>query len=196
MDELFLFLEAGADPERDRVVQDFGGSESLLVWVLDGAAAARVAAEQVAAGVRLIELYRGFDLVTAGLVIEAVDGRAAVGVAGFGFGGGPAEPVGDTATVFVGHPEADPAVHRVVREHGDGRRTTAVAVPDSAAAVAVARALTEQGTELIEVCGGASLTAARDVAVALAGRVPVSLVSWPVDSIERAAAFKAEFDAA
>lgn len=196
MDELFLFLEAGADPEHDRVVQDFGGSESLLVWVPDGAAAARVAAEQVAAGVRLIELYRGFDLVTAAPVIEAVDGRAAVGVAGFGFGGGPAGPVGDTATVFVGHPEADPAVHRVVRAHGDGRRTTAVAVPDAAAAVAVARELADRGTELIEVCGGASLTAARDVAVALGDRVSVSLVSWPVDSIERAAAFKAEFDAA
>ncbi|WP_378740336.1 DUF6506 family protein [Nocardia brasiliensis] len=194
--ELFLFLEPGANPDEDRVVQNFGESESLLVWVPDGAAAAKVAAEEVARGVRLMELYRGFDLESAAQVIDAVDGRAAVGVAGFGFGTATARPIRDSATIFVGHPSADPTVHRVTRAHAGGGRTTAVAAPDSAAAAAVARELADQGAELIEICGGASLLAARDVRAAVGDRVAVSLVSWPVDSIERAAAFKAEFDAA
>ncbi|MFG1792585.1 DUF6506 family protein [Nocardia sp. NPDC049149] len=193
--ELFLFLEEGANPEADRVIQDFGDSESLLVWVPDGAAAATVAAAAVAAGTKLIELYRGFGLESAAQVIEAVDGRAAVGVAGFGFGTAAAGPIRESATIFVGHPSADPATHRFVRGGNGGAKTTAVAVPDSAAAVAVARELVEHGAELIELCGGASLLAARDVRAEVGDKVPVSLVSWPVDSLQRAAAFNAEFDA-
>ncbi|WP_083649748.1 DUF6506 family protein [Amycolatopsis sp. CB00013] len=161
--------------------------------VPDGAAAAKVAAEAVADGARLMELYRGFDLASAAQVIEAVGGRAAVGVAGYG---APASrPIRDSATVFVGHPSADPAKHRLVREHAGGGRTTVVSVPDSPAAVRIARELADAGTEAIEICGGTSLTIARDVAAAVGDRVPVSLVAWPVDSIERAAAYKAEFEA-
>ncbi|WP_414941237.1 DUF6506 family protein [Amycolatopsis sp. cmx-11-51] len=193
--ELFLFLEPGADPENDRVVQDLGEAEALLAWVPDGAAAARVASEAVASGVKLIELYRGFDLASAGQVVDAVDGRVAVGVAAFGFGTSTAHPIRDSATIFVGHPSADPARHRVVREHAGGGKTTAVSVPDSRTAVTVARQLVDDGAEVIEICGGTSLRVARDVAAAVGDRVPVSLVAWPVDSIERAAAFKAEFEA-
>ncbi len=191
--DLFLFLEPGSDPETDRVVQDLGDAEALLVWVPDGAAAAKVASEAVADGARLMELYRGFDLASAAQVIEAVDGRAAVGVAGYGVPA--ARPVRDSATVFVGHPSADPAKHRLVREHASGGRTTVVSVPDSPAAVRIARELADAGTRTIEICGGTSLTVARDVAAAVGDRVPVSLVAWPVDSIERAAAYKAEFEA-
>ncbi|GAB3745635.1 hypothetical protein GCM10027598_82560 [Amycolatopsis oliviviridis] len=191
--ELFLFLEPGADPDTDRVVQDLGDAEALLVWVPDGAAAAKLADEAVAAGVQLMELYRGFDLASAAQVIEAVDGRAAVGVAGFGI---PAtQPIRDSATIFVGHPSADPARHRVVREHAGGGRTTAVSVPDSPTAVRIARELADAGTGLIEICGGTSLIVARDVATAVGDRVPVRLVTWPVDSIEPAAAYKAAFEA-
>ncbi|MEU3769912.1 DUF6506 family protein [Amycolatopsis keratiniphila] len=191
--DLFLFLEPGSDPETDRVVQDLGDAEALLVWVPDGAAAAKVASEAVADGARLMELYRGFDLASAAQVIEAVDGRAAVGVAGYGRPA--ARPVRDSATVFVGHPSADPTKHRLVREHANGGRTTVVSVPDSPAAVRIAQELADAGTGAIEICGGTSLTIARDVAAAVGDRVPVSLVAWPVDSIERAAAYKAEFEA-
>ncbi|AIG76399.1 Hypothetical protein AJAP_17655 [Amycolatopsis japonica] len=191
--DLFLFLEPGSDPGTDRVTQDLGDAEALLVWVPDGAAAAKVAAEAVTDGARLMELYRGFDLASAAQVIEAVGGRAAVGVAGYG---APApRPIRDSATVFVGHPSADPAKHRLVREHAGGGRTTVVSVPDSPTAVRIALELADAGTEAIEICGGTSLTIARDVAAAVGDRVPVSLVAWPVDSIERAAAYKAEFEA-
>ena len=56
--------------------------------------------------------------------------------------------------------------------------------------------LVEQGAELVEICGGTSLTTAAEVAAALDNRVPVSLVSWPFEAIEGAAAYKAAFEAA
>lgn len=195
VNDLFLYLQPGADPAVDRVVQDLGEAESLFVWVPDGATAARVAAEEVAAGVTLIELYRGFDLAAAGQVIEAVDGRAAVGLAGFAYGTTTGGPVRHSATIFVGHASADPAVHRLTREHADGSRTTAVSTADSQTAVAVAKELASQGVELIELCGGSPLTGARDVRAALGGGPAVSLVSWPFESLERVAAYKAAFEA-
>ncbi|WP_280443937.1 DUF6506 family protein [Nocardia brasiliensis] len=195
VDEVFLFLEPSANPTEDRYLQHLSESETLLVWVPDGAAAAEVAAEQVALGVQLFELYRGFDFESAAVVIEAVDGKAAVGVAGFSPGTAtPARPPRKSATLLVGHPTADPDVHRSERTHAGGGSTTLVSVPDAAGAVKVARDLVDKGVELIEVCGGASLLAARDVRAAVGDRVPVSLVSWPFDSIERAAAFRAEFE--
>ena len=191
--ETFLFLAAGADPAADRVVREHVGGTTLLVWVPDGAAAARVAAEQADAGVRLIELYRGFDLDSAARVIAAVGGRVPVGVAGYGFGSSPAaRPIRDSVTIYHS-PGADPAADRILRSHA-GARTTVVAAPDDSAATAVAVDLVDRGVDLVEVCGGMPLTAARQIQDAIGGRVPVSLVSWPFESIDGVAAYKAAFE--
>lgn len=170
-DETFIFLRAEADPAADRVVIEHSGTRTLLVWVPDGPAAAKVAAELAGGGVRLIELYRGFDLTSAAQVIEAVAGRAPVGVAGFDFGGSPrpGTSVRRSATIYA-HPEANPAVDRVVAEHGDGW-TTVVGASD-ADTERVAVELVDAGAELIEICGGTPLTTARHVRERIGGRVP------------------------
>lgn len=192
--ETFIFLEAGSDPAIDRVAQDHGGGRTLLAWVPDGSAAAQVAVEQADAGVRLIELYRGFDLRSAAQVITAVGGRAPVGVAGYGFGSSSADrPIRSSATIYA-DPEADPAVDRVVQVHRDGGRTTVVAAPDASTASDAAIELVDQGVDLIEICGGTPLTTAQQVEDAVGGRAAVSLVSWPFESIDGAAAYKASFE--
>ncbi len=184
-DELFAFLEPGTDPERDRAVIDHTAGRTLLVWAPDGAAAARVAAEQAAAGVRLIELYRGFDLDASAQVIDAVAGRVPVGVATVGSRTTP-RPIRRSVTIYA----SDPGAGRVVREHGDGRRTTVVAAADVESTVRTAVELASD-VDLVEICGGAALTTA--AAVARAVDLPVSLVGWPFESIDGAAAYKASF---
>ncbi|MEO3924008.1 DUF6506 family protein [Micromonosporaceae bacterium B7E4] len=192
--ETFIFLEPGTDPAVDRVVLDNAGSRTLLVWTPDGPAAARVAAESAAGGVRLIELYRGFDLASAAQVIEAVDGRAPVGVAGaFGTGTAPRGPVKRSVAIYE-HPLANAAADRVVQEHPSGGWTAVVGAPD-ADVPQVAAELVDSGAELVEICGGTPLTTAARVREAVGDRVPVRLVSWPFESVEGAAAFKAAFEA-
>lgn len=192
--EAFIFLEAGSDPSVDRVQVDDGKVASTFIWAPDAPAAARVAAELADGGIKLIELYRGFDLTSAAQVIEAVGGRAPVGVAGrLGAGTGSGGPTSRTATIYS-HPEADPATDRVVKEHPSGGWTAVVGAPDEAAAQ-VAVELVDRGAELIEVCGGTPLTIAARVRDAIAGRVPVTLVSWPLESLQGAAAYNAEFEA-
>ncbi len=184
--EAFLFLEPAADPAADRVQR----GRTLFAWVPDAAAAARVADELAGAGVALIELYRGFDLADAAAVIRAVDGRVPVGVAR---GDGVPGRIRASVTIYA-DPDADPAVDRVVKDHGDGLRTTVVAAPDVESTVAVAAELAATGVDVVELCGGEPLTTAAAVARHLDGAVPVTLVTWPFESIEGAAAYKASFD--
>jgi len=76
----FIYLEANADPQRDRVVSEPGSARTLFVPVPDESSAARVAAELVENdGVQLVELYRGIGPVAAAKAIEAVGGRVPVG---------------------------------------------------------------------------------------------------------------------
>lgn len=72
-----------ADPATDRFVRTSGSQNTTFIMSDDNAAAdaARELAEQ---GVGLIELYGAFPDNIAADVIEAVAGRAAVGVSGFG----------------------------------------------------------------------------------------------------------------
>jgi len=76
-------LEAGADPDRDRFTKEFPPQSTTFVPVPDEATGAKVAAELAKAGYGLIELYGGFSTAGAAAVIEAVDGRAPVGVGSF-----------------------------------------------------------------------------------------------------------------
>jgi hypothetical protein len=193
-DETFIFLEAGSDPAVDRAVIDNAGSRAAFVWAPDGPAAAVAAAELADGGVRLIELYRGFDLTSAAQVIEAVGGRAPVGVAR-NFDTRPATetPIRRSAAIYE-NPDADPATDRVVKEHRNGGWTTVVGAPDADMA-RVAVELVDGGAELIAICGGTPLTTAARVREAVAGRVPVALVTWPFESIDGVFAYKAAFEA-
>lgn len=191
-DEAFLFLHPEADPAADRIAHEHTGSRTLLAWVPDATAAAEVARELAGQGVRLIELYRGFDLRQAAMVVEAVGGRAPVGVAGYTLG--TARPGARSwATIYTDDNAAPDGVH-VVQEHPDGSRTTVVGAPD-AAIPAVAAALARSGVEVVEVCGGTPLTTAARVAAEVGDAAAVGLVGWPFESIDGAAAFKAAYEA-
>ncbi|MES2248805.1 MAG: DUF6506 family protein [Pseudomonadota bacterium] len=79
----FIFLEPGADARRDRFVQTFMREHTTFVPVPDEAAAVAAARGLVADGVGLIELYGGFTSAGAAAVIDAVQGRAPVGIGSF-----------------------------------------------------------------------------------------------------------------
>jgi len=193
--EAFLFLRAGAPADgSEREELEHADARTALVWVPDAASAAAVADRLAADGIKLIELYRGFDLASASPVIDAVAGRAPVGVAGYGFAAKQSGSPRRTVTIYA-DPASDPAgSQRLVRDHGDEDTTTVVSAPDAESAARVAAELVDGGAELIEICGGTSLTTAARVAAEVGDRVPVSLVSWPFDSIEGAAAYKAAFE--
>lgn len=80
---LFLILQPGSDPDRDRV-ETPGRAPLLTVAVPDADTAARVARQSVERGTRLIELYGDFAPASAARVIDAVEERVPVGVVGYG----------------------------------------------------------------------------------------------------------------
>jgi hypothetical protein len=96
---------------------------------------------------------------------------------------------------IYGQPGADPVADRFVIDR-DGQRTTLVPVPDESVAAEVAVALVNEGAQLIELCGGFPMTAAARVVEAVGGRIPVGWVSFGVESVTSAAAYKARFEAA
>jgi len=100
-----------------------------------------------------------------------------------------------TWAYIYGHPECDPDADRTVVERA-GQRTILVPVPDEPAAVEVAVGLIERdGVSLIELCGGFTAVDAGRVIEAVDGRVPVGHVSFALESVEGAAAYKDQFEA-
>ncbi|MDA3649996.1 DUF6506 family protein [Saccharopolyspora indica] len=192
IDTMFVFLAPGAERAGQRIEQQVAGGVNAFVWVPDAEAAAEMVAEQAAAGLELVELYRGFSLREARMVVDAVNGRAPVGVSGFAFGAGVAE-VRDSATIYGADLE-DPGARRVDVEV-DGKRTSVVPVADAAGAVAAAAEAVAAGAEVVEICGGTPLTTAALVEEELAGRAVVGLVSWPFEALPGAAAYRAAFEA-
>jgi hypothetical protein len=185
VDTLFLFLAPGIGPAEHRVERRTAAGRAAFVWVPDADAAARVAGGQADVGVRLVELYRGFGLADAGRVVTAVAGRAPVGLAA-----GTGRATGTSVTIFGDDTGAEP----LVVEHG-ATSTTVVAVADEEAAVRAAEEAVAAGADTVEVCGGTPLTAAARVEDAVAGRAAVTLVGWPFESLEGAAAYKAAYAA-
>jgi hypothetical protein len=61
---------------------------------------------------------------------------------------------------------------RSIRLERDGQRTTLVPVPDESVVAQVAVGLVDGGIELIELCGGFSVTQAAQVVEAVGGRFP------------------------
>ncbi|MEJ3654143.1 DUF6506 family protein [Actinomycetes bacterium KLBMP 9759] len=183
IEEMFLFLAPGSDAATDRVTFEHDGARTLLVWAPDAAAAAGVAREQADNGIKLIELYRGFDLAAAAGVIEAVDGRVPVGVAGT-IGATTPAASRDSVTIYEGE-HVEPVVHT----NADGSRTVVVGASGTDAAVDAATTYVREGAGLVEICGGTKLGTAAAVSSALDGTAAVTLVSWPLDSIRGAAAY-------
>lgn len=188
--QMFLFLEPGTDPTRDRILTDSDGVATLLVWASDAASAAAVADHETAAGLGIVELYRGFDVASAAAVIAAVGDRAAVGLAVLPHGVRKMGRIKRSATIF----RAGPGHHEpIVRHHPDGGSTVVVGSSDPATTLALAQRFSDDGFDLVEICGGEPLDTTADVAAALSDRVPVSYVMYPYDSLENAAAYKASF---
>lgn len=87
-----------------------------------------------------------------------------------------------------------PATDRIVRKT-DAEQLTIAFVPSAEAAAEVADELVGQGVELIELCGGFGLDAGAVVSHAVAGRAAVGTVNFGIESLTRAAAYKAKFEA-
>ncbi len=79
----FIFLAPGAEAKRDRSVVVTPEVELVVVGVASYIDAAQAAKDLVAEGVVAIELCGGFGHVGTARIVEAVAGKAAVGVVRF-----------------------------------------------------------------------------------------------------------------
>ncbi|MCH1865432.1 DUF6506 family protein [Nocardioides sp. CFH 31398] len=88
------------------------------------------------------------------------------------------------------HPGADPVADRWALSHPDSHATM-VAIPDLAAAPAVAAGLAASGVRLIELCGGFGPADVAAVRRAVGDEVAVGSVAFAMDSLAAAAAYAA-----
>ena len=79
----FMFLAPGAEAKKHRSLVSTPEVELVVVGVADYSAAENIAVELVAEGVAAIELCGGFGHVGTSRVVQAVEGKAAVGVVRF-----------------------------------------------------------------------------------------------------------------
>jgi Family of unknown function (DUF6506) len=78
--DAFMLLECSADANRDRFERKADPQHTIFLPVPDGRSAAGRVEGLLAEGVGLIELYGGFSDHDCAAIIEAVAGRAAVGI--------------------------------------------------------------------------------------------------------------------
>ncbi|MFW6722473.1 DUF6506 family protein [Streptomyces sp. MAR4 CNY-716] len=198
-ESIVVFPQPGADPRGTRTVFEAGGRRLTLLAVPDEAEAAPVIAELVAEGAGLVELCGGFGPVGAAKVIAEVGDRVPVGAIGYG-----SESLAAISryhlTFLAGQdqselfllllPGADPARDRLVAERAGGFSFRAVAVPDLAAAEREAREVRGTNVGLIEIFGGFGADAAARIHEA-GGGIPVGSVTYGIESMDAAAAFRA-----
>ena len=79
----FMFLAPGAEAKKHRSLVSTPEVELVVVGIADYSAAENIAVELVAEGVAAIELCGGFGHVGTSRVVQAVEGKAAVGVVRF-----------------------------------------------------------------------------------------------------------------
>lgn len=79
----FIFLAPGADALRDRAVVTTPQVELTVVGAADYAAAEAAAKSLVEQGIGAIELCGGFGVAGTARIVEAVAGKAAIGVVRF-----------------------------------------------------------------------------------------------------------------
>jgi len=198
-ESIVVFPQPDADPRGTRTVFEAGGRRLTLLAVPDEAEAAPVIAELVAEGAGLVELCGGFGPVGAAKVIAEVGDRVPVGAIGYG-----SESLAAISryhlTFLAGQdqselfllllPGADPARDRLVAERAGGFSFRAVAVPDLAAAEREAREVRGTKVGLIEIFGGFGADAAARIHEA-GGGIPVGSVTYGIESMDAAAAFRA-----
>lgn len=198
-ESIVVFPQPDADPKGTRTVFEAGGRRLTLLAVPDEAEAAPVIAELVAEGAGLVELCGGFGPVGAAQVIAEVGDRVPVGAIGYG-----SESLAAISrfhlTFLAGQdqselfllllPGADPARDRLVAERAGGFSFRAVAVPDLAAAEREAREVRGTKVGLIEIFGGFGADAAARIHEA-GGGIPVGSVTYGIESMDAAAAFRA-----
>lgn len=201
IDEAYIVVEQGADPAGERIDREHDGQRRPIVFVPDESAAPAVAARLVEEGIDLIELYGGFGPTSAAAVTAAIDGRVPVGFVTFGIESMTAAAASHAALrrgepVHWGIVDDAPAhqAGRLLRSRGPQRRTL-VHVSDPADAGRAAAALVDEGVTLIELPGGFETTAVASVIAAVDRRVPVGVVSYGVEALAGAAAYKARFEA-
>lgn len=79
----FMFIAPEADPSKHRAVVDTPVVQLIVVGVKSYDEACKVAKELINEGVKAIELCGGFGHIGVAKVVEAVEGKAAVGVVRF-----------------------------------------------------------------------------------------------------------------
>ncbi len=79
----FMFIAPEADPSKHRAVVDTPVVQLIVVGVKSYDEACKVAKELINEGVKAIELCGGFGHIGVAKIVEAVEGKAAVGVVRF-----------------------------------------------------------------------------------------------------------------
>jgi Family of unknown function (DUF6506) len=185
LNNVVIFELDGADPSKDRIVTAHGQGSTTVV-AADPSAIVSTAVDEVDRGADQIELCGAMGPLWHARVREAVGDRVPVGAVMYGFES--LTGVADykrrygherlhEAFVYI-QPGSDPEVDRTVveREHA---RSFYVAVPDAAAAPAVAVQLVDgEGVELIELYGGFEAADAARVIEAIGARAPVGIPSY------------------
>ncbi|MEO3764651.1 DUF6506 family protein [Streptomyces sp. B8F3] len=198
-ESIVVFPQPDADPKGTRTVFESGGRRLTLLAVPDEAEAAPLIADLVTEGAGLVELCGGFGPVGAAKVIAEVGDRVPVGAIGYG-----SESLAAVSrfhlTFLAGQdqselflmllPGADPRRDRLVVEREGGFGFRAIAVPDLAAAEREAREVRGSNVGLIEIFGGFGADAAARVH-AVSGGIPVGSVTYGIESMDAAAAFRA-----
>ena len=186
---LVISVRPGADPDVDRVVTEHEGSRTTLA-AADPSAIESTAVKGVDEGADRVELCGALGPLWHAKVLQAVGDRVPVGAVMFGFESltGVADykarygsEFRHEAFIYI-QPGSDPAVDRAVTDN-EHSRSYYVAVPDAAAAPAVATQLVdEEGVHLIELYGGFQPVDAARVIDAIDARAPVGIPSYPDES--------------
>ncbi|MEV4168435.1 DUF6506 family protein [Nonomuraea sp. NPDC049709] len=185
-DRVIIYEEAGADPQADVMVVENGRGRTRVRAVAEPAQMVDLVAGLVGEGADQVELCGGFGAVWHAEARRVAAGKATVGAIYYGF-----ESLTNVASYkarfeagealseafVIVHEDADPEVDRVVHEREAGGRTTFVAVPDEAAAAAVAAKMAGE-LQLIELYGAAGPESAAPVIVAVDASVPVGVSGY------------------
>jgi len=182
---VIVYEVPGADPATHRIVTEHSDHRTTLV-AADPSAIVAAAVDAADRGADRIELCGGLGPVWQARVRAAVGERVPVGAVMFGFESlaGAAhyqarygtEPL-RSAFLYL-QPGADPEVDRTVVD-GEHDRSYLVAVPDPAAAPAVAAHLVDtEGVQLLELYGGFDPTDVARVIDAIDARAPVGFPSY------------------
>lgn len=187
-----IYHRNGADPQKDKIIYDYNGKQTILVGITDEEQAIPLAKQLVADGVQLIELCGGLGVIWQAKVQAAIDRNVPVAAVLFGveslvsaadYNARYTAGQGPFIEAFITiHPGADPTVDRKVIADDFGH-TTFVAVSDEDTAAKVGAELAAEKVQLIELYGEFTPAGAAKVIEATGnGKVPVGVNAYGPDS--------------